>query len=179
VLSPEAPRGVGRPPVRVDHALAAGGHAHALVGLARNAAPLRDIRATVHGGSKQFQAVGEAGLAPASVLLDPASLQPIRVVSGGGGIRTPEGPNGPLRFSRLISFGSTMRSDAGCATQRATVRVQRPRAHRSQWDDVGVLVVTTRRLETGTRSRFPSLFATASRDISAHWRRREPYHLSR
>jgi hypothetical protein len=40
---------------------------------------------------------------------------------GRGGIRTREGPNGPLRFSRLISFGSTMRSDAGCATQRATV----------------------------------------------------------
>jgi hypothetical protein len=66
--------------------------------------------------------VGEAGLGPASFLLVPASLLAIRVVSGGGGIRTPEGPNGPLRFSRLISFGSTMPSQARCATQRATVR---------------------------------------------------------
>jgi hypothetical protein len=58
----------------------------------------RDSRATPHGGSERFQAVGEAGLTPASLLLDPASLQPIRVVSGGGGIRTLEGPNGSSDF---------------------------------------------------------------------------------
>ena len=82
-----------------------------------------DSRATVDGGSERFQAVGEAGLRPASVLLDPASLLAIRVVSGGGGIRTPEGPNGPLRFSRPQAFGSTTRPGGRCATQRATVLV--------------------------------------------------------
>src|SRR5215208_2741455 len=70
-------------------------HAHTVSGIARNATPLRDSRATPHGGSERSQAAGEAGLTPASLLLDPASLQPIRVVSGGGGIRTLEGPNGP------------------------------------------------------------------------------------
>jgi hypothetical protein len=87
----------------------------------RNGTPLRDSRATLHGGSERFQAVGEAGSRPASFLLDPASLQPIRVVSGGGGIRTPRDLNGPLRFSRPHTFGSTMRAGARCATKRATV----------------------------------------------------------
>jgi hypothetical protein len=64
-------------------------------GIAVNATPLRDSRATLHGGSERFQAAGEAGSRPASLLLDPASLPGIRVVSGGGGIRTLEGPNGP------------------------------------------------------------------------------------
>jgi hypothetical protein len=54
--------------------------------IARVAGPLRESRATLHGGSERLQAMGEAGLMPASFLLDPASLQPIRVVSGGGGI---------------------------------------------------------------------------------------------
>jgi hypothetical protein len=85
----------GRSPVRLDHALAAGGQAARIFGLARKATSLRDSRATPHDGSERSQAVGEAGLTPASLLLDPASLQPIRVVSGGGGIRTLEGPNGP------------------------------------------------------------------------------------
>jgi hypothetical protein len=49
-------------------------------------APLRDSRATPYGGSERSEAVGEAGLTPASLLLDPASLLAIRVVSGGGGI---------------------------------------------------------------------------------------------
>jgi hypothetical protein len=88
---------------------------------ARRCTPLRDSRATPDGGCEQFRAVGEAGSRPVSFLLDPASWQGFQVVSGGGGIRTPEGPNGPLRFSRLRLFGSTMRAEAGCATQRAIV----------------------------------------------------------
>jgi hypothetical protein len=131
----------GRPPVRLDHRAPLLTRAHTFFALARIAMSVRDSRATVHSGWERFQAVGEAGLRPASVLLDPASLLVIRVVSGGGGIRTPEGPIGPLRFSRPQAFGSTMRSDAACATQRATVRAQRPWAHRSNWDDVGVLAV--------------------------------------
>jgi hypothetical protein len=94
VLSPEAARGLGAHPfASTTRSRLVATRTHIV--LARNAAPLRDSRATIHGGSKQFQAVGEAGLRPASVLLNPASLQPIRVVSGGGGIRTLEGPNGP------------------------------------------------------------------------------------
>jgi hypothetical protein len=44
---------------------------------------------------------------------------------GGGGIRTLEGPNGPLRFSRPHAFRSTMRPEDRCATQRATVLSKR------------------------------------------------------
>ena len=40
---------------------------------------VRDSRATVDGGSERFQAVGEAGLRPASLLFDPASLLAIQV----------------------------------------------------------------------------------------------------
>jgi hypothetical protein len=39
---------------------------------------------------------------------------------GGGGIRTLEPPV-TVNASRLLSFGSTMRADARCATHRATV----------------------------------------------------------
>src|SRR5215218_1894670 len=95
----------GRPPC------AAGGQAHAFFGRSERDVAARQSRDT-HGGCERSQAVGEAGLTPASVLLDPASLQPIRVVSGGGGIRTPEGPNGPLRFSRPQAFSSTMLAEA-------------------------------------------------------------------
>jgi hypothetical protein len=48
---------------------------------------------------------GRGGLEARLSFLDPASLLAIRVVSGGGGIRTPEGPNGPLRFSRPPAEG--------------------------------------------------------------------------
>jgi hypothetical protein len=91
VLSPEAARELGRVRSRRP-TCAAAGQALAFFGLARIATSVRDSRATVHGGSERFQAVGEAGLRPASLLLDPASLLAMRVVSGGGGIRTPEAP---------------------------------------------------------------------------------------
>src|SRR5215218_11076755 len=70
-----------------------------------NATPLRDSRATLHGGSERFQAAGEAGLTPASLLLDPASLAGIRVVSGGGGIRTLEPPVTVNGFRDRIEYG--------------------------------------------------------------------------
>src|SRR5215207_2806924 len=89
----------------------------------------RDVGARQSRDSpRRFRAVsrgGRGGLEARLSLLDPASLLAIQVVNGGGGIRTPEGPNGPLRFSRLIVFRSTMRAQAWCATQCATVRVER------------------------------------------------------
>jgi hypothetical protein len=45
--------------------------------------------ATLRGGSERFQPVGEAGLRPASLLLVPASLLVIRVISGGEGFEPP------------------------------------------------------------------------------------------
>jgi hypothetical protein len=114
---------VGPPPFLSTNVRRCWPGARVLRSCARIATSVRDSRATVHGGSERFHAVGEAGFLPASLLLAPASLLAIRVVSGGGGIRTPEGPNGPLRFSRPHAFGSTIRSEAGCATQRATVGV--------------------------------------------------------
>jgi hypothetical protein len=74
-----------------DYALFAGGQAHVFFALARIATSVRDSRATVHGGSGRFQAVGRGGRDARLSLLDPASLLAIQVVSGGGGIRTPEG----------------------------------------------------------------------------------------
>src|SRR5215207_5566513 len=64
----------------------------------------RDVGARQSRDSpRRFRAVsggGRGGLEARLSLLDPAWLLAIQVVSGGGGIRTPEGPNGPLRFSR-------------------------------------------------------------------------------
>ena len=91
---------VGPPPFLSTNVRRCWPGARVLRSCARIATSVRDSRATVHGGSERFHAVGEAGFLPASLLLVPASLLAIRVVSGGGGIRTPEGPNGPLRFSR-------------------------------------------------------------------------------
>jgi hypothetical protein len=119
---------------------------------ARTATSLRDSRATVHGGSERFQAVGEAGLRPASLCLIPHRCRRFGLSAEGEGFEPPEGPNGPLRFSRLISFRSTMRPDARCATQRATVRAQRPRAHRSHWDDVGVFAGCSGSIAAGDRA---------------------------
>jgi hypothetical protein len=55
----------------------------------------RDSCATPHSGSERFQAVREGRARSLPFLLSPASLHEIRFVSGGGGIRTLEGPNGP------------------------------------------------------------------------------------
>jgi hypothetical protein len=123
VLSLEAARELGRVRSRRP-TCAPAGQAHAFFALARAATSLRDSRATVDGGSERFQAVGEAGLRPASLCLILHRCWRFRL-SGGGGIRTPEGPNGPLRFSRPQAFRSAMRPEALCATQRATVRFQR------------------------------------------------------
>jgi hypothetical protein len=120
VLSPEAARALGR--VRSRRPTCAAGSDRDLGARQSRDSPWR---------FGAVSAAGRGGLEARLSLLDPASLLAIRVVSGGGGIRTPEGPNGPLRFSRLHAFGSTMRPQARCATQRATVRVQRARAHRS------------------------------------------------
>jgi hypothetical protein len=102
VLSLEAARELGRVRSRRP-TCAPAGQAHAFFALARAATSLRDSRATVDGGSERFQAVGEAGLRPASLCLILHRCWRFRL-SGGGGIRTPEGPNGPCDFRDLKHF---------------------------------------------------------------------------
>src|SRR5262245_48486650 len=76
-------------PFASTHTLAAGERAHAFVGLARIGTSLPDIRATLHGGSERFHAVGEAGQTPASLLLGPDRCSPVGLSAGRKRLRRP------------------------------------------------------------------------------------------
>ena len=122
VLSPEAARELGRVRSR-QPTCAAAGQAHASFALARIATSVRDSRATVHGGSERFQAVGEAGLRPASLCLIPLRCWRFRLSAEGEGFEPPRDLTAPCGFRDCTHFAPTMPADAWCATQRATVLV--------------------------------------------------------
>jgi hypothetical protein len=85
-------------------------HAHTFSDIAGNATPLRDSRATLHGGSERFQAVGEAGSRPATGTFEGELVHAV----------APDDPQ-----VEIVEFASSLRRTARPSASRSRGRSQR------------------------------------------------------